>query len=45
MDVRPILLFLGVLFIILSFWIGGVGIWLGAPMVFLGIIFQFIDTD
>ncbi len=45
MDIRPVLLTLGFALLIGSFWLGDFAIWLGAPMVFLGIIFQFLDKD
>jgi hypothetical protein len=45
MDIRPIFLILGIILIIGSYWWGDFSIWLGAPMIFIAIIFQFLDKD
>lgn len=45
MDIRPIFLVLGSILVLGSFWWGSWAIWLGAPLVFLSIIFQYIDRD
>lgn len=45
MDIRPILITLGIILLIGSFWWGDWAIWLGGPFLFLGIIFQFVDSD
>lgn len=45
MDIRPILIVLGIVLLIGSYWWGDIAIWLGGPMLFIGIIFGFIDSD
>lgn len=45
MDIRPIFLYLGIFLLLASFWWGDWAIWLGAPLIFLSIIFQFVDRE
>lgn len=43
MDIRPVLILVGLILILGSWYFGDWAIWLGAPFFFFGIILRFLD--
>jgi hypothetical protein len=45
MGFRNTLIFLGILLLLLSWLLGDVALWVGAPLIFLGISLKYLDVS
>jgi hypothetical protein len=45
MDLRPAFIIVGIALVLGSIWWGDLAIWLGAPLLFLGIVLKFADAE